>query len=663
MPAKKRPENKKLTRTPVEQKLSTRLLTLNSDRMSPLAPRSLISVPLPPLASYIRQRFDYLKEKGSRLARWVTGRAGATLTLSRAARLPILQPASIPILGKSTTLSSVWQRLLEFTWFRQRRKQRNASPPTVNVTDEERLISDASLQADGFYPNDLPQIIHATEGEVKEADELYPMVIENVLSPPAAMVGPPDTNYGLSHQHYANPVSLWTELVTDKPEAKGTGGSTLPHISPVKIPSIYQAEQIQRPDHQQVKDAGDRLVQANWQPRHTYPSWSLDQAWSPPTQESVSYRVPVTTPSCITRQSIPLVQTTPVRYRLYPTAHATKAESGSQLSTLPYIPEVVAADEEITQTVESYYQPVERVKRDNLSYSLPDQGGPAEVGTALKRFGQLTMLKKGSSLPELWFNPPTLNKELALDLLSTRATLQRVPEISRTRWSVLPASLLPQIVSQRTKTTPVLKDSGGMTYSRVPISLAALDNVNLGQGFPTDQNEMPLIYRESPSIAGLPRRLSLAPESIDQTSALPFDEYFKSAGNAPPPDRSENYSFLRQRDKEPSSPRDITRQPALELLLTSVTEPGTGAKATGSGVSLSASFEGAAYYGRQSTPELALAPAVPAETVPPSPKTQTKTEEITKETTTPDIDTIARDVYSILKRRLAREKERALGLS
>jgi len=40
-----------------------------------------------------------------------------------------------------------------------------------------------------------------------------------------------------------------------------------------------------------------------------------------------------------------------------------------------------------------------------------------------------------------------------------------------------------------------------------------------------------------------------------------------------------------------------------------------------------------------------------------------KTENITGEASAPDIDTIARDVYSLLKRRLARERERALGLS
>jgi hypothetical protein len=47
----------------------------------------------------------------------------------------------------------------------------------------------------------------------------------------------------------------------------------------------------------------------------------------------------------------------------------------------------------------------------------------------------------------------------------------------------------------------------------------------------------------------------------------------------------------------------------------------------------------------------------------PLPKAEIEAEEITKEAVAPDIDTIARDVYSILKRRLKRERERALGLS
>jgi len=661
MPTNKRPKNRELTRTLAGQGLNTRLLTLNSDRMLPLAPRSLISVPLPPLASYIRQQISYFTEKGSRLARWVTDHTG--LTLLRASRLPILQPAFIPILGKPPTLSPVWQRLLEFTWFRRRRKQRSESPPAVNVTDEERLISDVSLWADKPYPNEHMQTVRATEEEVNETDELYPMVIENLLSTPAAMVGLPDISYGLSHQHYANSVPLWTELVTDKPEAEDIGGSTLPHISPVKIPSIYQAEQIQRPDHQRVR------ARANWQPQHTYPSRSLDQAWSPLTQELAPYRVPITRPYHITHQNIPWAQTTPVRHYSYLTAmkaRVASARPAAQQPSLPYIgniPEVVASDEEFVQTVENYYQAVEWEKRNNLPYSLPDQSEPAGFRTVLKKFRQPTISKTSSSFPEPWFNPLTLNKEPALDLLSTRPTLRRVPEISQTRWSVPPASLLPQIVGQRAKTTHVLEDSGGMTYSRVPTSLAATANVNLGQRFPTGQTEMPLLHRESPSIAGLPRRPSLAPESIDRTPASPFDKYFKSVGDPSLPDGRENYSFLRQRGKESSSPRDITRQPALELLLTSVAGPGTGSKATDSGGSLSAILEGTAYYGSQSTPELALAPAGPAETVPPPPKRQTKIEEMTKETTAPDIDTIARDVYSILKRRLTRERERALGLS
>jgi len=618
------------------KKLSSWLLKLMGDRALPLAPRSRLDVTIPPLASHVWQQIGHLRQQSNRLVRWVTNYIGRTS--SQMVRPPTLNPAAP---------SPVWQRLLDLTWLRQRRKGQLA-----NVVGKP-------------YPDEPPEMMRFTAEEqlFSPADELYPMVIENLLSTPAAMVGLPDISYGLSHQHYANSVPLWTELVTDKPEAEDIGGSTLPHISPVKIPSIYQAEQIQRPDHQRVR------ARANWQPQHTYPSRSLDQAWSPLTQELAPYRVPITRPYHITHQNIPWAQTTPVRHYSYLTAmkaRVASARPAAQQPSLPYIgniPEVVASDEEFVQTVENYYQAVEWEKRNNLPYSLPDQSEPAGFRTVLKKFRQPTISKTSSSFPEPWFNPLTLNKEPALDLLSTRPTLRRVPEISQTRWSVPPASLLPQIVGQRAKTTHVLEDSGGMTYSRVPTSLAATANVNLGQRFPTGQTEMPLLHRESPSIAGLPRRPSLAPESIDRTPASPFDKYFKSVGDPSLPDGRENYSFLRQRGKESSSPRDITRQPALELLLTSVAGPGTGSKATDSGGSLSAILEGTAYYGSQSTPELALAPAGLAETVPPPPKRQTKIEEMTKETTAPDIDTIARDVYSILKRRLTRERERALGLS
>lgn len=101
-------------------------------------------------------------------------------------------------------------------------------------------------------------------------------------------------------------------------------------------------------------------------------------------------------------------------------------------------------------------------------------------------------------------------------------------------------------------------------------------------------------------------------------------------------------------------------------------QPGWTAQATpdshqaaGYSEALPVAFEGTAYYGSQPAPELALAPVGrSAEAASSSaPKAGANLEAEAGEASGPDIDAIARDVYTILKRRLARERERALGLS
>ena len=89
--------------------------------------------------------------------------------------------------------------------------------------------------------------------------------------------------------------------------------------------------------------------------------------------------------------------------------------------------------------------------------------------------------------------------------------------------------------------------------------------------------------------------------------------------------------------------------------------------ATGSGGSLPAMFAGTAYYGDEPTPELALAPVGrPAEAVSSAPSevvARTDGTEVEDEEEETDIDAIARQVYPILKRRLAIERERMQGLA
>ena len=80
---------------------------------------------------------------------------------------------------------------------------------------------------------------------------------------------------------------------------------------------------------------------------------------------------------------------------------------------------------------------------------------------------------------------------------------------------------------------------------------------------------------------------------------------------------------------------------------------------------LSGVRKGTGYYGSREVPELALAPAGRQAETTPSAQSETRqtSGENMSEGATPEIDDIARDVYRILRRRLIRERERALGLS
>ena len=643
MPRKRQIEDK-LTRTRAEEELSPWLLKLMGDRALPLAPRSLIHVPLPPLALYVRQQLDYLRQEGWRLTAWVTDHAGLGLTPLRAARLPILLPAFIPILSKPTFPSPVWWQLLNLTWFRRRRKRKNEPIQRAYVTDEEQLINDTNLWAD-----ELPQTLSATEEEANAVDELYPMVTRSMPSPPMARTGLPDITDDFSPLTDAILVPLQVKPVADESEIKDGGRSTMLHISQRKIPGHYQANQIQGTNRWRVKDVKDSPAQANWQPEPAYSSRWSGKVWAPLTEYIT--RLPHLSYLMITR------------------ARAGHTSQAVQHPTLPYIDnttEAITRGQETIATVESYYRRG-NLEKKNLSYSLPDQSEPPILSVILKRPSLSAIPRETGSLNELVFNSLPHGKLTIsenLGLLPVRANSQPAVEISQARRSAPLVSLFPEIVTRKAEATNIPENSGSMT--RIPVTEVPLDKVSLGQSLRTDQTELPLIYRDPPSVVDSAYQPSSIAESIYQTPALPARRYFKSAGNTPPPEESENFGFLWNQDYEPSLlPDKETRQSVLEQLITSVATPGTGSNATHQEESLTAIFEGTAYYGSQVAPELALAPVGRStEAVsPPPPKPEVKEIEDTNELAAPDIDAIARDVYCILKRRLAREKERALGLS
>jgi hypothetical protein len=200
--------------------------------------------------------------------------------------------------------------------------------------------------------------------------------------------------------------------------------------------------------------------------------------------------------------------------------------------------------------------------------------------------------------------------------------------------------------------------------------MAVPGEVNFNQEKPTILIETYSIHREQPRAT---RSYRQSPPIIENKGQIPAPRqpYLTSAGSISPFDRIESCNILKKEKHEPSSPqykptlRDkSTHQPALELLLTSAASPAPGSKSTGGDELLQAMFDRTAYYGSQPAPELALAPVESqARSAPPTARQETRTETTTREASAPDIDTIARNVYSLLRRRLARERERALGLS
>jgi hypothetical protein len=551
---------------------------------------------------------------------------------------------------------------------------------------EERPISD-DLRTDEVYPNELLPSGLATEAEIDEADEPYPMVIRSVLSSPV-------------------PTPL-----TDKPGVEESSRPILSYIEPAKIPGSYQVSQIQKSGVIPPKDDAQSSARADWQPQHFYTGQQADQDGSPFTRRLGLYHAPINWLANITRRSISGVKAILAGHQPYMTA--SEAKTGLERPTQPrYLPPIADKPEEVTP-----HQASVRIENQSLPDSLE---GAKDLSYPLTHRGTTAVLRALSKRPSLAIIPRAirrLNKPvfnlLPLDRLVSRKEsgslparvgLQRVPEISRARLSAAPVSRLTEVLFKKFRTRRIAEDAAGMRPGQDMVA------ATMPEGLPTSELETTSVYREPSSV-----------ESVSLTPARPVPPYFKLAGSAMPPGGTENYDFRWKEEYEPPSLRNKDAgQSALELPLTSSPfvkgikggeaplrnlhpssiMKGRGIKGEGSAENLtsdvpwqdvstthneewlSSIFEGTIDHERQIMPETVLIPvghaaeaappatselalaAVgrPAEVATPARTTaETRGEAESEEVSAPDVDNIARDVYSILKRRLARERERAQG--
>jgi len=641
------------------KKLSSWLLKLMGDRALSLASRSRLDVTMPPLASHVWQQVGHLRQQSNQLVRRATNYIGRTS--SQVMRSFTLNPAAS---------SPVLQRLLDLTWLRQRRKGQLA-----NVAGE-------------AHPDEPPAMMRFTAEEqlFSPANELYPMIIENPLSPPAVKIGPAVMITGPSHPTDAASVHPKVQQIVDEPGIKEPGESITPYISPIKTPGLNQADRIHRPGYQQIKTRLDK------QPQRTFPSRPPAGILAPLAQQSAIYRTPITKSSHIIRQSIFWAQTISERHRPYPTATGERAELRRQPVQQPTpaypasIAKITGIDDKTPQILDNYARPVDLEMATTLPASLPDRSRhvrpvdlemattlPASLpdrsrharpGRTPERLSQSSIPKTTGSFREAPLNLPILNKEADSSLPTIEAASPQALEIRQTEQPISLTNLLPQRLAQRVKATYVPEDAVSMAHGPITVPVSPPDNISLSQeqsaSLPT-----PLTDKEHPPAVRLHRQPQPVTESVDRTPAIAEPLSFKPAASTTSPDRKKIFHSLQNIEDKSSPPQYKDTHQQLELMLTSIAGPKMVVKTISHDWPLPPEFEGRAFYGNQPAPELALASVESqAETVSaPSPRTETQIENITGEATAPDIDNIARDVYRILKRRLARERERAWGLS
>jgi len=605
----------------------------------------------------------------------------------------------------------VWPQLINLTWFRQNRKQKNQSPQTTNVISEEPAINNTSLRADEFYSGEFLMPPH---GPIEErllnpadefypnkrlttlpatkdvTDEAYPMVIKNLVPPTRAQTNlsfPPSERL---HSAQATSILLPIRPAVNEPETRDTSGAVLPHISQSQTISAYQGGQIERSGNQPVKDAGERPAQAERQRPLTDQSRWSEKASAASTLRVAPYPESILGPHPTLYQAIRSVYATPVWLRLHLTTTAAgtepeaKAAGPNALRFIANMPGVTIPGEATIPALGNYDRPTTLGKGTNLLFSLPDRDDTFMPRILLKRLSLPTIPSPTRSLnePVLDSRSPDkfiFGKDLAWS--PTSVTPHREPETPVDRVKAMKitedsASMTPSPVMFNV-TTPESRQTGraGMPiiHREFP-SVADLHHQPLTVPFTaraaipdvpqTSETETPVIYREPPPVAEWQQRTLPLTDHVHERPALPPQPYYESPGSTPSPDSTVDFGFLENQEYVPS-PLDhhVAHWPVLGPPPVSIIEPGAGVKASRSEGVLSALFEGTTYYERPA-PELALAPVGrKVETASPTIQmAETGVEETEEETATPDIDALARDVYVILKRRLTRERERALGV-
>lgn len=281
--------------------------------------------------------------------------------------------------------------------------------------------------------------------------------------------------------------------------------------------------------------------------------------------------------------------------------------------------------------------------------------GPSIISRAVKHYDEMTLKTSPSE---------TLADNEGSVTLPGKVSIQRVPQAGQPRRQKPGVGSPAEPASGQADVTSQAEDMTGVSRRADKFNLISLEHGSSGQGLIKGLVNKSLLHREPLLFAHRAVQRLPVPESTYRTINLPYQQLFRSEAYAFPPFTRESYGLSENRQYVTSYPDyKYSHQPALDLPVASSIQPKVGSSpADAEELFTDTSNSMPAFSGNQNMSGLALSPVRRAIETPSQPVTpEQRSEEAGEKVAAPDIDTIARDVYRILKRRLVSERERTLG--
>ena len=454
-----------------------------------------------------------------------------------------------------------------------------------------------------------PSHLTAKEQPVSRANEI-PTVIKNVLSSPAAAMRLPDTDS--ESFYYAPPAYMppSNKQIKHNREAEGGSEPISPHVgqSDTTVPAVHPSYEIREPDHTQAKATEGRLSEVDRQPHHKYRIRTLSPVLMPITQR---------------------------------TSHQLA------LSQQP-----------------------EKLEPKSVLHSSPAWSGSPISGDALKRPSpsippMIAMYPSTTASSTLW--PEALTDREGTEMLPRGISRQSVPQIRQARRQKPLVISRVELPGDKADAIYQTERMIGDNQSKDTLNLGTPKYGRIGLGFARERINKPLFYSQPLSVARSFIQLSPDHKRIHGMMTSPMQQFAKSIYDTNVSNKTGDYGFVLNREYISSYP-DVkyTYQQAPELAKTSLLQKKAESNTAYRKEVLTDTsdiFPELTYSRKQNVPELPLAPISripeiqtrPAES---EPQGVENNERAAKD----EVENIARDVYHILKRRLARERERALGV-